>query len=412
MEVYIDVTNTYQARLNTGIQRVTRELVLRLLDYNESRSRHFFVPVVFLDHLRLWKKVARKEWVRLYRASPEKTNFSLSGLFSTYFKGPFIRDIPDGSIFLDMDSSWHNRLKRASLFKKLNESNTSIIRLHYDLVPILFPHFCHEQTVERYMEHLAASLTYASLFICISRKTEEDLKTLMEKLGFSERFEATLLRLGVNLGMRTEKTAQTKQVGQQGLIFNPLKENEKYVLCVGTLEPRKNHALLLDVFERIHHQYPWVKLVFIGKKGWNVDELTVRITEHALFQKSLFWFSHVKDEMLNIFYKNCALSILPSFYEGYGLPVIESLMNGKIVLCADKGSLPEVGESYADYFDPNNAKTLEALLNKYLSSSKERREREAVVKNFTPHTWHESAQDLIKILEDFISKKNSENVKG
>ena len=102
MEVYMDVTNTYQAGLNTGIQRVPRELVLRLLGYNESQSRHFFVPVVFLDHLRLWKKAARKEWVRLYQASPEKTNFSLSGLFSTYFKGPFVRDIPDGSIFLDM----------------------------------------------------------------------------------------------------------------------------------------------------------------------------------------------------------------------------------------------------------------------------------------------------------------------
>ncbi|MCG6878647.1 MAG: glycosyltransferase, partial [Deltaproteobacteria bacterium] len=177
-------------------------------------------------------------------------------------------------------------------------------------------------------------------------------------------------------------------------------------------EPRKNHALLMDVFERIHHQYPWVKLVFIGKKGWNVDELIGRITEHSLYQKRLFWFSHVKDDMLSLFYKNCALSILPSFYEGYGLPVIESLMNGKIVLCSNKGSLPEVGGGYADYFDPSNAGTLEELLMKYLSSSKKRKEREAVVKYFTPYTWHESAEDLIHILEDFVSRKHLEKMKG
>ena len=407
MEVYIDVTNTYQAQLNTGIQRVTKELVLQLLDYNERRNRQSFTPIVFLDHLCRWKKVTRKEWVRLYQVTPDVTGFSLSRLFSTYFKGPFFREIPDGSIFLDVDSSWHNRFKRASLFNKLNESNTSIIRLHYDLVPILFPHFCHARTVERYIEHLAASLTYVSLFICISKKSEEDLKILAEKLGLSERFETSILNLGANPGMRTEKAGPKKQLGEQGLFFDPLKEKGKYILCVGTLEPRKNHALLMDVFERIHHQYPWVELVFIGKKGWNVDELISRITGHALYQKRLFWFSHVDDEMLNLFYRNCVLSILPSFYEGYGLPIIESLINGRIVLCSNKGSLPEVGGRYADYFDPGNAGTLEELLVEYLSSSKKRREREAVVKNFTPRTWHESAGDLITILEDFVSSNIS-----
>jgi len=409
MEVYIDITNTYKIQLNTGIQRVTKELVLRLYDYNETQNSTKFIPIVFLDHVRLWKRVTRKEWVRLHQGQPDLKRFRLSIPFSAPFRVPFIGKVPGGSIFLDMDSSWHNRLKRGPLFKELHKTNTDIVRMHYDLVPILFPQFCHRDTVGKYLKHLAASLTYASLFVCISRKAEEDLLALKKELGFAKDFETVVLKLGADFGVNTEKTVQTRGNRQQRPYFDPLKERGKYLLCVGTLEPRKNHTLLIDVFEKIQNGFPWIKLVLIGKEGWNVDSLLKRITEHPLYNKSLFWFATVTDKNLNTFYEHCVLSILPSFYEGYGLSVIESLMKGKITICSTGGSLPEVGEGYADYFAPNDSKALEELLMGYLSSPEKRRKKEEAIRDFKAYTWDASAGDLIRILEAFVSNKSLKN---
>ena len=406
MEVYIDITNTFKIQLNTGIQRVTKELVLRLYDYNETQNSTKFIPIVFLDYVRLWKRVTRKEWVRLHQGQPDLKRIRLSKPFLDPFRVPFMGKVPGGSIFLDMDGSWQNRLKRGPLFKKLHKTDTDIVRMHYDLVPVLFPQFCHRHTVGKYLKHLAASLTYASLFVCISRKAEEDLLALTKKLGFANDFETVVLKLGADFGVSAEKTHQTKNTKKQGLYFDPLKEKGTYLLCVGTLEPRKNHTLLIDVFEKVQNGFPWVKLVLIGKEGWNVESLVKRITEHPLYNKRLFWFVDVNDKNLNTFYEHCVLSILPSFYEGYGLSVIESLMRGKIVLCSTGGSLPEVGEGYADYFDPNNPESLKELLVGYLSSPEKRREREKTIRGFRAYTWDESASDLIRVLEAFVSKRS------
>jgi len=409
MEVYIDITNTYKIRLNTGIQRVTKELVLRLFDRNDRQDKISFVPMVFYDRIGLWKKITRGELAFLYQGIPESKPFRLSKLLSHAFWTSFLRQAPAGSIFLDMDSSWHNRLRRPLLFKELHKANIKIVRVHYDLVPILLPQFCHEKTVRDYLNHLAAALTYASLFVCISRKAEEDLLALKKELGFAKDFETVVLKLGADFGVNTEKTVQTRGNRQQRPYFDPLKERGKYLLCVGTLEPRKNHTLLIDVFEKIQNGFPWIKLVLIGKEGWNVDSLLKRITEHPLYNKSLFWFATVTDKNLNTFYEHCVLSILPSFYEGYGLSVIESLMKGKITICSTGGSLPEVGEGYADYFAPNDSKALEELLMGYLSSPEKRRKKEEAIRDFKAYTWDASAGDLIRILEAFVSNKSLKN---
>jgi len=406
MEVYIDITNTYKIRLNTGIQRVTKELVLRLYDYNETQPDTKFIPIVFLDHVRLWKRVTRREWVRLHQGQSDPKRFRLSNPFSFPLCKSFMGKVPEGSIFLDMDSSWHNRLKRGPLFKELHKTHINIVRIHYDLVPILFPHFCHRDTVRKYLKHLAASLTYASLFICISKRAEEDLMALTQELGLAKDFETAVLKLGADFGVSGEKTVRTGGIKHQGYCFDPLKEKGNYLLCVGTLEPRKNHALLINVFEQIQRRFPWVKLVLIGKEGWDVGALAKRITGHPLYNKRLFWLKNVNDEDLDTFYEDCVLSILPSFYEGYGLAVIESLMRGKIVLCSTGGSLPEVGERYADYFDPDRPRALEKLIVGYLTSPEKRRKREETVRKFNAYTWDESARDLIGILDTFVANKS------
>jgi len=405
MDVYVDITNTYSVRLNTGVQRVTKELMWRLAGPDRGQDRLNFIPIVYYDRLSLWKRINRRELAFLCGGMAEPNWFRLSKLLSPFHLTSFQRQIPAGTLFLDMDSSWHNLLKRRSLFRRLHTAGTRIVRLHYDLVPVRFPQYCHEKTLRKYLDHLAACLTYASLFICISRSAQKDLLNLVEEHDLSGNFHTEVLRLGADFSLQQEKSQQKEASVKPGTRFDPEKESGMFILCVGTLEPRKNHSLLIDVFEKIHSRFPWVKLVLIGERGWHVDGLVRRIREHPLYGKALFWFTSVDDEELHRYYEHCLLTVVPSLYEGYGLSVVESLMKGKVTICSTGGSLPEAGGGYADYFDPASSEALETLMAGYLSFPEKRRKREEEIATFRPCTWDESASDLRKILNDFLSKK-------
>jgi glycosyltransferase involved in cell wall biosynthesis len=129
---------------------------------------------------------------------------------------------------------------------------------------------------------------------------------------------------------------------------------DNYVLCVGSIEPRKNHANLLLVWDKFRRSesYRFQKLVIAGHWGWEVESVQNALHSTGHFGGSVVVVERPSDAELKYLYENCNFSIYPSFYEGWGLPVGESLSLGKRVLAFNASAIPEVAQGQANLVEP------------------------------------------------------------
>jgi glycosyltransferase involved in cell wall biosynthesis len=140
---------------------------------------------------------------------------------------------------------------------------------------------------------------------------------------------------------------------------------ERFILHLGTLEPRKNLVRLVQAFARVRAQdtgQPSVKLVLAGGKGWDYDAVFAEVSRQGLEQEVLFP-GYVRDEELAWWYRAAALFVYPSLLEGFGLPVLEAMACGAPTVTSNLSSLPEVAGDAALLVDPTSVDALvEALL--------------------------------------------------
>ena len=144
----------------------------------------------------------------------------------------------------------------------------------------------------------------------------------------------------------TARIAVEKRLGVKG----------PYVLTVGDLQPRKNHLGLLSAFEKVMQANPKLthRLVFVGKETWYSAKLHQAVAASSVADRVHFA-GFVDDADLVDFYGACELFVYPSFYEGFGLPILEAMACGRAVACSNSTAMPEVADSAALLFDPHNS---------------------------------------------------------
>jgi len=127
-----------------------------------------------------------------------------------------------------------------------------------------------------------------------------------------------------------------------------------YILTVGDLQPRKNHAGLIRAFEKLVHAYPHLphQLVIVGKENWRASTVRAAAKRSSVADRIHFT-GFVSDEGLLRLYGGCELFVYPSLYEGFGLPILEAMACGRAVACSNTSAMPEVADSAAILFDPN-----------------------------------------------------------
>ncbi len=145
-----------------------------------------------------------------------------------------------------------------------------------------------------------------------------------------------------------------------------LAQNE-FILCVGTIEVRKNILELLQAWNAIQSKRENLPhLVLAGRKGWNVRNVYSFLRRTANVGGTVKIIDKPSDAELEFLYRKCAFTVFPSLFEGWGLPIGESLWFGKPVICAANASMPEVGGSYATYFNHDEPGSLLAALERML----------------------------------------------
>ena len=170
---------------------------------------------------------------------------------------------------------------------------------------------------------------------------------------------------------------------------------ERFVLCVGTLEPRKNQTRLVEAFARIHDGQ--VKLVLVGGKGWLYDELFTRVEALGL-SKEIIFPGYVMNDELPLWYNAATILAYPSLYEGFGMPVLEAQACGTPVLTSNVSSLPEAAGDAASMVDPYDVEALAAELDRLLTDKPLRHElRKRGLAHASQFTWPLMAQETADV---------------
>lgn len=183
----------------------------------------------------------------------------------------------------------------------------------------------------------------------------------------------------------------------------PVKEKynlpDKYIMCLCTLEPRKNIPLLINAYlELIESEKINSKLVLVGRRGWKIENYLESISNK--YSDNIIITGFVEDNDLPYIYKHASIFIFPSLYEGFGIPVIEAMYMGVPVICSNSSSLPEVVGDYGILFNNNDKSDLKDKITMLESKDKDsiikltRHARERALK----FNWATEAKKLINLL--------------
>lgn len=175
-----------------------------------------------------------------------------------------------------------------------------------------------------------------------------------------------------------------------------------YILYVGTLQPRKNIITLIQAFSKFRETNPKFRLIVAGKKGWLFESIFDLVSELGL-NNDVYFTDYVTDQQLAFLYKNAFCFVLPSLYEGFGIPILEAMSFGCPVLSSFASSLPEVGGDACLYFDPQNSGELVEKLELIKNDSKLKnsliQKGKKRVKEFS---WKKCAEETLSVIQSTV----------
>lgn len=381
MKVYIDLSNLMKVNFITGIQRVVREIVIRMLKSNKFD----LVLMIYVPEKRVFICLDNQQFYECFAlGTASKSSVATDKTIAA-------ENMQSGAVFFDIDSVWNSRLRRSWLFPILKSRGVKIVTQLYDLIPIQHPQYCHENTVLNFLVYIGANINYADLIITSAQATVKQLDILTDKLD-TEHKKSVVVPLGCDFNADNNHNSKASNEVTEAVNAG------KYILMVGTIEPRKNHKIVLDALDKGMGGTD-MNVIFAGRIGWNVAELEKRIRNHHLNGKKLFYFDNASDDDIDALYKNAFAVAFPTYNEGFGLPIIEAFQRHTPVFASDIEVLHEVAGDFADYFDNTDCSSFINIVKKYADNPDEYNRLKAKLAEFVPYTWDKSADDMMKQLE-------------
>jgi glycosyltransferase involved in cell wall biosynthesis len=388
--INIEVSDMLRTRLFTGIQRVMREVVPRLI--SASDDGEFRVRFLRFDPTNHSLDVLTEASMTEFFVDPSKFVETESRIE--------ISSLGSRDIFFDLDSSWNSALRRSALYAMLNQQDVRIVTYIYDLVPVKFPRRVHSDTLRNWLTFISAVLTYSDLVITDSRAAEIDFLDLKESMQVIRHIPTVVTKLGSDIAPAGDPTPEE-------LKSTTVFRTHRYLLFVGTIEPRKQQLKALKAFELLMPTHPDLHLVFAGRQGWDSKDAVAKIRGHTEFGKRVHWVDSPSEELLQHLYAHAFACLYLSQHEGFGLPVAESLGYGKVTVTSRNSSLYEVAAEAADYTYFDTPAEVAGTVQQYLGDADLLRARE----NYIAHTYRPYSWDLVSrtIIEIFsgLDKANA-----
>lgn len=310
----------------------------------------------------------------------------------------------EGDLLVIVDPFWRDGL--VSLVRKEKKKGVAIGIVCYDLIPVYMPECAAPSVASRFNKSLQELLGIADFFVTISKTVSNDLRRYATVV-VGETAAASIRIASFNLGSTIHDTTILSDLGVrselQDFMENPVGSNKPY-LMVGTIEPRKNHTLVLKAFEQLWTQHPDLRLCIIGREGWLCAELIKNLIRHPKAGRNLLWVKDATDFELNYSYRHAKALIMASRAEGFGLPLAEALQHGLTVLASDIPIHREVGQGACHYFPIQNPDGLTAAI-RDLENEVPRPAEPFTALPLLPD-WQESAREFLAICQCYQSELN------
>jgi glycosyltransferase involved in cell wall biosynthesis len=377
--ILIDVSHLANSDHGTGIQRVVRNIVRWF--YTSERAGFQPLAVRLVEDV----LVEANDWlVAEGLVHPSEHNDSAATQKI---------NVMQGDILLMLDSSWGEIDKFLPIFENIRRLNGKIYTVIYDVIPISHPQYFVSGGATWFKNWLEKAVDNSDGLICISRAVADEVNLFIRA---GAKTETRPIRIGYwHLGgdfakVSEAKTALSSRI-EKAMLSKPF-------LMVGTIEPRKGHALALDAMEALWKRGCDIGLCIAGKKGWMVDELMERIVHHPELGKKLHFIDQPTDEELHYAYRHSSVLLFPSAGEGFGLPVIEAAQFGTPIIASDIPVLREIAGEHATYFSLGSVDSLVCCMEEWLIKAKSG--DIPASRDIEWLTWEQSAEQLLSVILD------------
>ena len=265
----------------------------------------------------------------------------------------------------------------------------------HDLSYLVVPEFAHPN-LKKYLESaVPRTLKRAKHVIAVSEITRQDI---IERYNVAPE-QVTTIYNGVDGWFYEPDSAAVERALEHFGLRRP------YFIIVGTVEPRKNHLALLRAFATLSEKRKDVSLAIVGSPGWLSDPIVAEIEKSAMTMP-VRYLRFVDDTWIPALYAGSTALVAPSWYEGFGLPVLEAMACGAAVITSDRGALPEVTGGHAILVPPGDIEALAESMERLLDDSVLRAN---LIKHGRTHaasfSWKVAAEAHVKLYREISAAR-------
>lgn len=382
--IYIDISMVMVGTNYTGIPRVVMELIPRL-----DLSRFAPVLLEYTQKRDCYEIIDTERFVKFCKSKKGNRAKMRTGRFLAFEE--IGKGVEESCIF-EVDAVWKTRIRRSFLYPIIKKQNVEIIPFIHDIIGVTHPQFCPQDDVLNFLDFVGAFVSYADKLVMTSHATKQYVCGMYDRLN-KELPPIFIAPLGGNF--------HTKKEMDQAVSENIKKIAEKgsYLLMVGTIDPRKNHKLLVDAYDKGLKETE-MNLVIAGFPGWNVTDLIERIKRHPDYDRGLYLVSGATDAEIDYLYEHCFALAFPSYIEGYGLPIMEALVRGVPVFAADTSINMEIAGDMGVFFEQDNPEDLVEKVRLYVNDKEKYRKQKEKIRSFQVPDWDHFAEYVAEAIKD------------
>lgn len=339
-------TSADWCRRPVGIIRVEREITKAIY----SRFPEQIIPV-YLDRAHdrwmsvdqgCFKDIMSDEWVS--SLEPEKTAAGVLKHLQRFTPASDDR-------FITVGSDWSFNIPEK--VEKLYGSGRVMVPACYDLIPLLFPEFTPGmEFFDQFNHHYRTVARLAQSVFAISEVSAQSLRDFWEKEGLTRTAPAVKV---VPLAAPAPALVPPELGDKDRATLDEIERDGPYVIYVSTVEPRKNHQLLLDIWRELYAERgeKCPKLLVVGMRGWGSEDL-IRSAWRMTASKAgkIVWREGLSDALLMQLYARAAFAVFPSYFEGWGLAATEAAALGKVCVVSNTGALAEATQGKMPSYHP------------------------------------------------------------